>query len=149
MKIKEGYKWLKENRLLENNVTIPAALAVASNAIAMIPFNGDWSNSIYAVYPEVDNLTHFLGGYGVSQILERLYNPLSEKHENIRKIPKERFIIGGSMLLGGFTESYEKIATTFSNLQMFYEPVENSIKDLFVDAAGILSQRYASRKKGI
>lgn len=51
--------------------------------------------------------------------------------------------------MGGLNEIGEKIATSIPGMEIFYEPALNSIKDLFMDAAGILSQRYVSymRKK--
>ncbi|TRZ55253.1 hypothetical protein D4Q76_00885 [archaeon] len=78
MKIKESYKWLKENGLLDKDVLIPAGLAIASHAISGYPWNGDWNNMLYSAIPPVDNITHFLGGYAISQIAEKLYAPLSK-----------------------------------------------------------------------
>ncbi len=72
--------------------------------------------------PAVDYIPHFLGGYAVSQIVEKLYEPLSKKYERIKNIPKP-------------------------GMEIFYEPLGNSIKDLFVDAAGILMQRGISRRR--
>ncbi len=145
--IKESYKWLKENGLLDKEVLIPAGLAIASHAISGYPTGGDWNNMLYSTIPPVDNITHFLGGYAVSQIIDKLYEPLSRKYEGVKKISKNKAVIGTSLVLGGLNEIGEKIVTAIPGMEIFYEPVENSIKDLLVDAAGILTQRYVSRKR--
>ncbi len=102
---------------------------------------------LYSTIPPIDNLTHFLGGYAVSQIAEKLYEPLSKKYERIKNIPKNSFVIGTSLVLGGLNEIVEKIATSIPGMEIFYEPALNSVKDMFVDAGGILTQRYVSRKR--
>ena len=146
-KIKELYNRLKENGLLDKDVLIPTGLAIASHTIAGYPTGGDWNNMLYSTIPPVDSITHFLGGYAVSQIIDKLYEPLSRKYESVKKISKDKFVIGTSLALGGLNEIGEKIATSIPGMEIFYEPVENSIKDLFVDAGGILTQRYVSRKR--
>lgn len=146
-KIKESYKWLKENGLFDKDVLIPAGLAIASHTVAGYPPDGDWNSMLYSTIPPIDNLTHFLGGYAVSQVMDKLYEPLSRKYENVRKVSKDKLVIGSALALGGLNEVGEKIVTSFPGMEIFYEPLGNSIKDMFVDAAGILTQRYASYKK--
>ncbi len=145
--IKERYKWLKDNGLLDKDVLIPAGLAVSSHIISGWPWYGSWENAIYSTNSGVDNITHFLGGYAVSQVTDKMYEPLSRKFESIRNISKNRFVVGASLAAGGLNEVGERIALSIPGMEVFYESVSNSVKDIFVDMAGVLSQRYASRKK--
>ncbi|MFH1433153.1 MAG: hypothetical protein ABIG84_08120 [archaeon] len=147
IKLKEKYLWLKKNGLLDTDVIIPASLATASHLIALHPLNGDVNSNLYAILPEIDNLTHFLGGYAVSSIAGKLYNPISARFKGIKKIPVGSFAIGATIFFGGLNEIGEKILSATPGYEIYYEPISNSIKDMIVNIIGALTQIQISRRR--
>jgi len=145
--IKEIYPWLKKNGLLSAGVIIPSVLAIVSHSIAAYSFNGDGTGRLYNTAPYVDIITHFLGAYAISKIAEKLYKPLSKKYRIINRMSEDKFAIGTTLALGSLNEIGERIISTLPGMHVIGETLENSIRDMFVDAIGTLAQRYIRHKK--
>ncbi len=87
-KIRRGWHEAKTrfgDALSDPEVVTYASLALAANNLASI--GGE--KMLYATVPEVDNITHFAGGFSYSKLADKLYergnvaNHLKEKLENV------------------------------------------------------------------
>ncbi len=160
------YEEIKKNDFCKPKVVLPTVATVGAHFAALFPWNGNWDYMLYVQAPGVDYITHFIGGYAVSQIADTFfetsaYSSLSEKYSVLKKMPKEAFVFGAIVLAGSLNEIFERIATSdiaeekitpivgshiFSAVEKICsESVNNSIKDMFMNMTGFLAQRYASR----
>lgn len=146
---------MKDNHFLDESVLIPAGLAAGSHILASIPWNGDASSMSYITTPSVDCVTHFWGGYAISRVSDRLYDSLTEKYDKLKTIPKDIFVLGLTTALGAVNEYGEvkgkemMFAKDPRVYALFSETTENSVKDMLVNTAGCIAERYRAVDKMI
>ncbi|MCK5473836.1 MAG: hypothetical protein KAI53_00380 [Candidatus Aenigmarchaeota archaeon] len=150
--LKTIYASIKKNGFLDKNVIFPTTAAITAHTIALLPIDGDWNNMLYVQIPEIDYLTHFIGGYAVSQIADTFYESkasILSKHNQLTKISKNAFVLGAVIFAGSLNEVFERTATTqvvqetllpYVNEELLYavknicsETTPNTIKDLLVN----------------